>query len=225
MSHPFRSRDLVDTVCLVIDQPSDAELEDIREASKRSGIHVHIIKNGTRTGVGSSIRQGQDYLMATGHEIVVIMAGNGKDDPQELTRLTEPIVTSDYDYVQGSRYLPGGSSIRLPIFRAIFNRLYPAVWTIMLGRRCTDVTNGYRAYKLSVLQDPRVNLRQEWLDGYSLEYYLHYKILELGFRMIEVPVSKKYPFRGRGGYSRIQPLKDAWSIVSPLILLSAGVRE
>lgn len=216
---------VVDTVCLVIDVPLEESMKDVRRASRECGIHVHIIKNRVRTGVGSSLREGLEYLMATGHEIAVIMAGNGKDDPSEISKLTEPILRGECDYVQGSRYLPGGMAVHTPIFRGIFNRLYPAVWTIVMGKRCTDVTNGFRAYKLPILVDPRINVNQEWLNGYSFEYYLHYKILLLGYRMKEVPVSKTYAFRGKGGYSRIQPLKDWWPIISPLILLFAGVRE
>ena len=215
----------IDTVCLVIDEPHEQEMVEVRQAAEKSGIHIHIIKNKTRSGIGASIKQGLEYLHATGHEIVVIMAGNGKDDPAELEKLTEPILSGRSDYVQGSRYLSRGLGVRTPLTRSIFNRLYPAVWTIVTHKRCTDVTNGFRAYKLSILEDPEINLQQKWLDGYSLEYYLHYKILTLNYRMLEVPVSKTYSSRRRGGYSRIQPLKDWWPIISPLALLFLGVRD
>ena len=184
----------IDTICIVIDEPREQEISEIREAARKCGIPVHIMKNGTRTGVGSSLKQGLDYLNATGHQIVVILAGNGKDDPAEIETLTEPIISGRWDYVQGSRYLPKGMGVRMPLTRSIFNRLYPVIWTIITGKRCTDVTNGFRAYKHSILEDPKVNLRQNWLNGYSLEYYLHYKALSLGYKVKEVPVSKTYPF-------------------------------
>jgi dolichol-phosphate mannosyltransferase len=163
--------------------------------------------------------------LETGHDIAVVMAGNGKDDPAEIDRVVEPIVRGECDYVQGSRYLPGGKKSRMPFVRVVFNRLYPLIWTLLTQRRCTDVTNGFRCYRLDILRDHRVNLDQDWLNGYSLEYYLHYKVLALGYRVREVPVSKTYPFGNRGGYSKIQPLKDWWPIVSPLILLFLGVRK
>jgi dolichol-phosphate mannosyltransferase len=215
----------VSTICLVVDIPLKRNMELIREAARRTGIKVHIIKNRNRTGVGSSIKQGLTYLRETGHRIVVIMAGNGKDDPAEIKRVIEPIAQGECDYVQGSRYLPGGKAIRTPFVRTIFNRLYPNIWTMLTGRKCTDVTNGYRCYRLDVLRDPRINLNQYWLNGYSLEYYIHYKVLALGYRMKEAPVTKTYAFNTRGGYSKIQPLKDWWPIISPLILLFLGVRK
>lgn len=216
---------LVSTVCLVVDVPQRRAMDKIREAAKQSGVTVHIIKNEHRTGVGLSIRQGLEYLTAARHDIAVVMAGNGKDDPAEIGRLVEPVVDGECEYVQGSRYLPGGKRSRMPFTRILFNRLYPIIWSLLTQKRCTDVTNGFRCYILRILGDPRINLYQDWLNGYSLEYYLHYKALTLGYKVKEVPVSKIYPFRNRGGYSKIQPLKDWWPIVSPLVLLFLGARR
>jgi dolichol-phosphate mannosyltransferase len=216
---------LVNTICLVVDIPLKRVMDKIREVAKQTGITVHIIKNRQRTGVGSSLRQGLAYLLHTEHDIAVIMAGNGKDDPAEIDRVIEPVVQGECDYVQGSRYLPGGKRSRMPLTRIVFNRLYPLVWTILTQRKCTDVTNGFRCYRLDLLSDRRINLDQRWLDGYSLEYYLHYKALTLGHKVKEVPVSKTYTYNHRGGYSKIQPLKDWWPIASPLVLLFLGARK
>jgi dolichol-phosphate mannosyltransferase len=219
------TQSLVNTICLVVDVPLKRVMDKIRETAKQTGITVHIIKNRHRTGVGSSLRQGLAYLLSTEHDIAVIMAGNGKDDPAEIDRVIEPVVQGECDYVQGSRYLPGGKRSRMPLTRIVFNRLYPLIWTILTQRKCTDVTNGFRCYRLNVLRDHKIDLDQDWLDGYSLEYYLHYKALTLGYKVKEVPVSKIYSFNHRGGYSMIQPLKDWWPIVSPLMLLFLGVRK
>lgn len=215
----------VDTICLVVDVPNRRNMDRVRELAEKSGITVHIIKNKDRRGVGYCLRQGLRYLQESDHAVAVIMAGNGKDDPTEVQRLIAPVTRGESDYVQGSRYLAGGRRERMPFTRQVFNRLYPTFWTILTGRKCTDVTNGYRCFSLDVLNDHRIDLNQDWLNGYSMEYYLHYKVLSLGYRMKEVPVSKIYPFRNRGGYSKIQPLKDWWPIVSPLILLFLGVRD
>jgi len=215
----------VNTICLVIDVPSKRVMTHIREAARQSGVLVHIIKNKNRTGVGYALRQGLAHLSETRHDVVVIMAGNGKDDPAEIDRLVDPVLRNECDYVQGSRYLPGGRRGRMPLSRIIFNRLYPFVWTLITGRRCTDVTNGYRCYRLDILKDRRIDLDQNWLNGYALEYYLHFKVLTLGYRVKEVAVSKIYPFGNRGGYSKIQPLRDWWQIVSPPVLLLLGARE
>lgn len=215
----------VDTLCVVIDEPSVEIIANLRKVALRLPAVTHIIKNGKRMGIGFSLRQAFDYLLKSEHRIIVVIAGNGKDNPTEISRLIEPVRLGGWDYVQGSRYLAGGTHEKMPFVRRVFNRLYPLLWTILTGRKCTDVTNGYRCYSASLLKDSRINLRQEWLNGYSLEYYIHFKALHLGYRVKEVPVSKRYRFGHKGGYSKIQPLKDWWPIISPLILLVAGIRD
>jgi len=215
----------VNEICLVVDCPTERLLREIEIASREVKIPIHIIRNPRRMGVGYAIREGIKYALNNGYDIIVVMAGNDKDDPREILRLLSPIVKDDYDYVQGSRFLPRGRRVRNPVLRGIFSRVYPFIWTLFTNIRCTDVTNGFRAYKARIFGDQRINIWQSWLDGYGLEYYVHYKVLTLGYKTKEVPVSKVYPYRHRGGYSKIFPLRDWWPIVSPLILLFLGVRK
>jgi dolichol-phosphate mannosyltransferase len=214
-----------EAICLVVDCPSEDILQEIHAASKAINVPVHMITNPLRMGVGYAIREGIDYALSEQYDIVVIMAGNGKDNPREIPRLLMPILRDGYDYVQGSRFLPGGKRVRNPFLRGMFSRLYPFFWTLLTDTRCTDVTNGFRAFKLSIVLDKRINVWQSWLDSYQLEYYVHYKALTLGYRTKEVPVSKTYPYRHKGGYSMISPLRDWWKIVSPLIYLKLGLRD
>jgi dolichol-phosphate mannosyltransferase len=220
----FREK-IVDEICIVVDCATQDELDEIAKAAGKIGIPVHIIKNGQRKGVGYAIRQGIEYALSNCYDVVVVMAGNNKDDPREIPKLLAPILNEDYDYVQGSRFLPGGRRIRNPFLRGVFSRLYPYIWTLLTNVRCTDVTNGFRAYKLKIFLDKRINIWQSWLDGYGLEYYIHYKVLKLGYKIREVPVSKIYPFSRRGGYSKINPLRDWWDIISPFLYLMLGVRK
>lgn len=215
----------VDEICIVVDDPKEGEVQLIEEAVRRTQTPFHIIENSKRKGVGQAIREGIDYAALKKHKIIIVMAGNGKDQPKEIPRLLKPIISENYDYVQGSRFLNGGRAVKIPVFRRTFSQLYPFFWTFLTKFRCTDVTNGFRAYKLSLFQDRRINIQQDWLDSYELEYYLHYKVITLGYRLTEVPVSKIYPFRHRGGYSNISPFKDWWRIVFPLLYLKTGIKK
>jgi dolichol-phosphate mannosyltransferase len=215
----------VDRICLVVDDPSPTILAEIEEARRQSKVPLTILGNPSRKGVGYAIREGYQYALSHGFDVIVVMAGNGKDDPREIPRLTRAIDEEGYDYVQGSRFLPGGRGERTPVLRGVFIRLFPFAWTLLTGVHCTEVTNGFRAYRATVLRDPRINVWQDWLDGYELEYYLHYKVLTLGYRFTERPVSKTYTHSGRRKYSHISPLKDGYKIVAPVILLKIGARR
>jgi dolichol-phosphate mannosyltransferase len=219
------SPESVDEVCLVVDDPDETILKEIDDSRKRTQVPVTIIENPARNGIGFAIKEGYRYALSHGFDLIVVMAGNGKDDPREIPRLTQPILENGYDYVQGSRFLPGGRGERTPFLRRIFTRLFPFAWTFLTGIRCTEVTNGFRAYKASILQDPEINIWQDWLNGYELEYYLHYKVLTLGYRFTERPVSKIYSHAKRESYSHISPLKDWQQIVGPIVLLRLGRRH
>src|SRR3989454_224484 len=116
---------VVDQICLVIDDPIPSILQEIDEARKTIDIPVTIIENPVRKGIGHAIRQGYSYALANGYELVVVMAGNGKDDPREIPRLTSPILKHGFDYVQGSRYVRGGRHDKNPFIRSAFVRMFP----------------------------------------------------------------------------------------------------
>ena len=216
---------IVDEICIVVDCATKDDLDEIGKAAAKIGTPVHVIRNIERKGVGHAIREGIEYALSKGYDVAVVMAGNNKDDPREIPRLLAPILKEDYDYVQGSRFLPGGKRVKNPFLRGIFSRLFPFFWTLFTNVRCTDVTNGFRAYKLKIFRDKRINIWQSWLESYELEYYIHYKVLTTGYKTKEVPVSKIYPYRHKGGYSNISPFRDWWKIVGPLVYLRLGVKD
>ena len=200
----------------------DGSTDEGPQLAREAGAHV--IVHPERRGVGAAIRTGIEAARCAGHWAVVVMAANGKDDPTEATRLICEL-EDGYDYVQGSRYLEeGGSSVNLPVGRSILIRGYTLVFRILSGFRVTDVTNGFRAYRLSLLDDPRIRIDQSWLDRYELEYYLHWKAITLGYRVVEVGVSKTYP-KGGGNYSKIRKVRDWWSIVRPTLYLWLHLRS
>ena len=206
------------TQTIVVDDGSTDDGPALAAAAGATVIHL-----GGRRGIGAAIRAGLLEARASGHWAVVVMAGNGKDDPAEAPRLIERLRAGD-QYVQGSRFLQGGSHRNLPRARFLMIKGYTLVFRILSGRTSTDVTNGFRAYALSLLDDPQVDITQAWLDHYELEYYLHYKALTLGYRVSEAPVSKTYPASHRA-YSKIRPFRDWWSIIRPIVLLALRLRR
>ena len=219
------SKKFIDEICLVVDSPSDMIRNEIENSSEEIDVPLHVIENNRRRGIGFAIRLGIQYALENHFDIIVVMAGNNKDDPRDIPKFLDAIIYAGYDYIQGSRFVHGGVHKKTPIIRGIFIRLYPFLWSIMTNVPCTDVTNGFRAYKSEIFKDKRINIWQNWLDSYELEYYIHYKVLTLGYKIREVPVSKIYLYRNKGGYSKINPFKDFWSILRPLLYLSLNLRK
>ncbi len=207
---------------LVMDDGSTDETPSMLAAFAREGVMT--LRHPVRSGVGAAIRTAIQHARTQGYRIIVIMAGNDKDNPDEIGRLIEPILAGRCHLVQGSRYV-GGARIGgdMPIYRKWATRFHPWLMTLVTGRRITDSTNGFRAIDLALFDHPQIRLDQSWLDAYELEPYILYKALTLGFRVEEAPVSKIYPAR-RLGYTKMKPVVGWWSILRPLILLRLGIR-
>ncbi len=188
---------------------------------------VKTIKHPVRSGVGVAIRTAIHYARAQGYEILVIMAGNDKDNPNEIPFLLAPLTEEGFDLVQGSRYLnkAGGFGGDMPLYRKFATRLHPLMFSLLTGHRMTDTTNGFRAMRLSMFNNEQIHLDQEWLSTYELEPYILWKTVSLGYKIKEVCVTKIYPPRHLGGYTKMTPLISWWSILKPLFYLKLGIKK
>ena len=186
---------------------------------------VTLIQQARRGGAGAAIRTAYAWAREHGYDICVIMSGNDKDRAAEIRRLVDPIARGEADLVQGSRYLTGGRHIHMPLYRRIASRfIHPWLFSLAARRRMTDTTNGYRALRLSILDDTRIDLHQSWLDNYELEPYLLLKAIRLGYVVREAPVTKVYPPRPHS-YTKMKPFTGWWSILRPVLILGLGLKK
>lgn len=212
-------QDVVDRVLVVDDGSTD------RTAQVATDAGAEVVSLPTVLGVGYALRVGFERLLADEAGIIVIIAGNNKDDPSEIPRLLDPICDDDCDFVMGSRFLEGGGyGGDMPFYRKIATRLHPWLVGLFCRRKITESTNGFRAFKPSILRDDRIDLYQDWLDHYELEVYLLMKVLKLGYRTAEVPCTKIYPPK-KLGRTKMRPIVDWWRMLRPVFLLGFGLRR
>ncbi len=202
----------------------DGSTDDTASYAERAGATV--IRARANRGVGAAIRSGIDYAMEHGFDVVVIVSGGGKTPPEQIPRLLEPIFEGRAELVQGSRYKEGGEFLRMPLRRRLGTRAYTMLFSFFVGRRVTDASSGFRAIKLSLFEDRRIDLWQEWLDRYELEPYLLFKALRLRHKVIEVPVTISYPQENDGiAYTKMRALVDWWKIFRPVVFLGLGIKK
>jgi dolichol-phosphate mannosyltransferase len=214
--HPKnRSYDL-----LVMDDGStDGSIE------KLAAEDVVVLRNARNQGIGAAMKRVFEFAIDEGYGVLVIQAGNDKDDPLEVPRLLQPILAGEADFVQGSRFLPGGRYGNTPAYRIISTRyVHPLLFSLAVRKKLTESTNGFRAFRTEILKDKRIAWKQQWLNKYELEPYLLFQAIRLGYRHTEVPITKVYPPR-REGYTKMRPIVGWWSIFRPILLLGLRLKS
>ena len=171
----------------------------------------------TKTGPGklsAQLRMAYAWCLRQGYAGIVTIDGNGKDGVEAVAAMVAKL-EDGCDYVQGSRYLPGGAAENTPLERTIANRLIHAPLLSLSGRHWfTDTTNGFRAYSAHYLTHPDVRPFRDEFQVYNLLFYLTVRAGQLGLKVAHVPVVRRYPDDGKvptkiGGFaSKLALLKE-----------------
>jgi dolichol-phosphate mannosyltransferase len=159
------------------------------------GVRALLTKRGPGK-LSAQMRMYFDWALDQGYDGLLLMDGNDKDGLDGLINVRRAI-EDGYDFVQGSRYVPGGRHANTPLDRELGVRLVHApVLSLAARHRYTDTTNGLRGYSRRFLLDPRVDPFRDLFETYNLHYYLSVRAPRLGYRVREVPAERNYPDEG-----------------------------
>ena len=190
---------------LVVDDGSTDGTD--RVAADAGARVLRLSENG---GKGAAIRRG---LTETRGDVIVLIDGDGQDDPLEIPRLVEAL-RADVDLVVGSRFIgtfePGAIT---PVNRW-GNRFLTWVINRLFATRLTDTQAGFKTFRAETLR--RVNLRAHRFD---IEVDLLLGVLRAGGRIVEVPV-RRAP--RQHGASRLNSLRDGMRILRRILALLLG---
>jgi len=200
----------------------DGSTDGTGDEARAHGAAV-VIRHDVRGGVGAAIRDGWYRGMERSRPYLALLSGDDQHVPSELVGAFEALLAADADYVQGSRWMRGGSVVGATGGRSFGTRLYSAVFSVLAFRRVTDATNGFRIFRSGILGDPRIDIDQAWLDSYDLEPYVLYKTIRRGYRVIEHPCTVVY--HAKEGYTKMRGVRDWWRLFRPAILLRTGVKR
>jgi dolichol-phosphate mannosyltransferase len=200
----------------------DGSTDGTGDEAKAHGAAV-VVRHEVRSGVGTAIRDGWLVGQQRRRPFLALISGDDQHLPEELVPAFEALIRHQADYVQGSRWIRGGQVIGPNGGRGLGTRLYSLAFSVLVGRRVSDATNGFRIFRSSILDDPRIDLSQPWLTSYDLEPYLLYKTIRGGYRVIEHPVTVVY--HAKVGYTKMRGPKDWWRLFRPALLLRSGVKR
>jgi len=171
--------------------------------------------------LSTQLRMAFHYCIDKGYSAVITMDGNDKDGPLGILAI-EKALKDGADFVQGSRFIPGGLARNTPLARLVAIRFLHAPLTSLIARKWyTDTTNGFRGHSIEMLQSEKVSIFREIFQGYELLAYLPIRVAKTGFRVCEVPVSRVYP-DGERVPTKIEGIRSQVKILTILIRVIEG---
>jgi dolichol-phosphate mannosyltransferase len=183
------------------------------------GVSALLVKTGPGR-LGAQLRCAYAFALNAGYEGIVTIDGNDKDDPAAIPDFVSAL-DEGYDFVQASRYLPGGVAENTPLSRDLAIRfLHAPLASLASGFRWTDTTQGFRAYSRRMLLDPRVAPFREVFMGYELLVYLSCRVPRLGYRCIELPTARRYPSGEMP--TKISSVRGNLAVLAALLRACAG---
>jgi dolichol-phosphate mannosyltransferase len=200
----------------------DGSTDGTGDEAREHGATV-VLRHERRQGVGASIRDGWKAGIERQRPYLALLSGDDQHVPSELVGALDALLAQDADYLQGSRWMQGGRLIGGHSGRARGTRIYSMAFSILVGRRVTDATNGFRIFRRELLDDAKIDLDQRWLDSYDLEPYVLYRAITRDYKVIEYPCTVVY--HRAESYSKMRGIKDWWRLFRPALLLRTGMKQ
>lgn len=139
---------------IIVDSGStDGSLE--LECLRGVGVQGLLVKTGPGK-LSSQLRCAYAFALDQGYEGIVTIDGNDKDDPEAISRFIEAL-KDGVDFVQASRFVPGGVAENTPKSRDLAIRwIHAPLINMFSGSHWTDTTQGFRAYSRKMLLDSEI---------------------------------------------------------------------
>ena len=190
----------VDEIILVDGNSTDVTLITARR--HRPDVRV-VPQQGA--GKGSALRTG--FLAATG-DIIVMMDADGSMLPQEIRHYLH-FLANGYDFVKGSRFISGGSSLDITRIRGLGNWFLLTVFNTAYGAHLTDLCYGFCAFHRRYLEHLHLSA-----TGFEIEAEMTVRAMQAGLRIAEVP-SIELP--RRSGASNLHAIRDGIRVLRTVL--------
>jgi dolichol-phosphate mannosyltransferase len=203
---------------LVVDDNSPDGTGEIAERLAAGNERIEVLRRPRKEGLGPAYVAGFHRALESGAGLVLEMDADFSHDPAYLPRLLEAAERADL--VIGSRYVPGGGVSDWSRLRQAISRGGSAYARLALDVKVRDLTGGFKCFRREVLE--ALDLDAIESRGYAFQVETTYRAIELGFRVVEVPIV----FRDRAaGSSKMGGMIVAEAAIRvPLLRLRRGNR-
>lgn len=202
------TRKFVDVVFVIDNGSTDSTAEVARENG------AEVIRYTAKRGYGVSQYAGHAIAMQNGFDYILQLDADGQHDPRYIPLLLETALGGDYDIVLGSRFL-SDSYKSLSFIRRSGIIFFSRVVSFLGHTKITDVTSGFKVYKVSSLK----KLSKPSDTHPAVEQML--EIAKRGMRIKEVPIEMPIRDTGKSHLDLTKfafyPFRGIWAILKVML--------
>jgi glycosyltransferase involved in cell wall biosynthesis len=167
----------VDVEVIVVDDGSSDGTDKVLTALGDSTVRV--INHTVNKGKGAAIRTGMEAVKG---DLVLVQDADLEYDPNDWSRLLDPILRGKSQVVYGSRFT-GERKNMMPL-HWMGNRFLSLVTNVLYSSTLSDMETCYKLFDRRVLEGITIES-----DRFDFEPEITAKVLRRGYRIYEVPIS------------------------------------
>lgn len=141
-----------------------------------------VCKHLLNIGLGGALRTGIEAALLEKPDVIVTFDADGQHDPNDIFKISKPIIDNDADVVVGKRNFK-----EMPSSKKFGNQVMNFITTVFYGIRVSDSQSGLRAFNRKAAETIIINARDY---GVSSEIIGEVKRHDL--KLVEVPIKTIY---------------------------------
>ncbi len=186
---------------VVVDGHSEDNTVKIARGLRPDAVILH--QKGS--GKGNALKMG--FHHAT-REFIITFDADGSFRPSEVYKLIQKL-REGYDLVKGSRFMPGGGTLDMPLNRILGNWGLTTTANTLYGSRYSDLVYGLHAFRRNALK--KLMLRS---DGFEMDAELYLRASRAKLRIAELP---SFENKRVYGTSHLNSIRDGSRILKTIL--------
>ena len=200
-----------DVDVLVVDDASPDGTGELADALAARDPRLFVLHRPGKQGLGRAYLAAFAWALERGYDLVLEMDADFSHDPRHLPALLA--AARHADLVLGSRWIPGGGTVRWGLGRKLISRGGSLYARRILGVPVRDLTGGFKCFRREVLL--AIDLPSVASTGYAFQIELTFRALRRGFQVAEVPIVFAERRAGQSKMSRrivLEAMRRVWEM-------------